>query len=110
MVIPLNDDLINLIGQPYNEENTQSLIFVLPSFITCLKYLSKWVQVAGINKKITWHCARHSFATNILSNGANLKTVASLLGHSTLNNTEKYLRAVDSLKKQAIDSLPKLEF
>ncbi len=110
VVIPLNDDLINLIGQPCNEENKQSLIFVLPSFKTCIRYLSKWVQVAGINKKITWHCARHSFATNILSNGANLKTVASLLGHSTLNHTEKYLRAVDSLKKQAIDSLPKLEF
>jgi site-specific recombinase XerD len=43
---------------------------------------------------------------NILNNGANIKTLASLLGHSGLRHTEKYTRAVDSLKKAAIDSLP----
>ena len=47
------------------------------------------------------HCSRHSFAVNILNNGANIKTVASLLGHSGLQHTEKYTRAVDSLKEAA---------
>lgn len=56
-----------------------------------------------------FHCARHSFAVNILNNGANIKTVASLLGHSGLKHTEKYTRAVDSLKEAAINSLPKLK-
>jgi site-specific recombinase XerD len=74
----------------------------------CLKALNRWVKRAGINKHITWHCARHSFAVNILNNGANIKTVASLLGHSGLRHTEKYTRAVDSLKQQAIASLPAL--
>jgi site-specific recombinase XerD len=46
---------------------------------------------------------------NILNNGANIKTVASLLGHSGLKHTEKYTRAVDSLKQAAIDSLPELK-
>ena len=36
-----------------------------------------------------FHCGRHSFAVNILNNGANIKTVASLLGHSGLKHTEK---------------------
>lgn len=36
-----------------------------------------------------FHCSRHSFAVNILNNGANIKTVASLLGHSGLKHTEK---------------------
>ncbi len=58
---------------------------------------------------ITFHCSRHSFAVNILNNGANIKTVASLLGHSGLKHTEKYTRAVDSLKEAAINSLPKLK-
>ncbi|MBS5563479.1 tyrosine-type recombinase/integrase [Bacteroides fragilis] len=35
-----------------------------------------------MDKHISWHCARHSFAVNILNNGANIKTVAGLLGHS----------------------------
>ena len=57
-----------------------------------------------------FHQARHSFAVNILNNGANIKTVASLLGHSGLKHTEKYTRAVDKLKEEAINSLPELKF
>lgn len=53
-------------------------------------------------------CFRHSFAVNILNNGANIKTVASLLGHSGLKHTEKYTHAVDKLKEDAINSLPAL--
>ena len=68
------------------------------------------VPRAGIDKHISWHCARHSFAVNILNNGANIKTVASLLGHSGLKHTEKYTRAVDKLKEEAINSLPELKF
>lgn len=56
-----------------------------------------------------FHCSRHSFAVNILNNGANIKTVASLLGHSGLKHTEKYTRAVDKLKEEAINSLPGLK-
>ena len=74
----------------------------------CLKALKRWVKRAGIDKHISWHCARHSFAVNILNNGANIKTVASLLGHSGLKHTEKYTRAIDSLKQDAINSLPEL--
>ena len=68
--------------------------------VTCLLTAALWVL---------FHCFRHSFAVNILNNGANIKTVASLLGHSGLKHTEKYTRAVDSLKEAAINSLPKLK-
>lgn len=107
--IPLSDELIEFIGQPKDGETRDSLIFPLPSYECCLKALGRWVKRAGITKHISWHCARHSFAVNILNNGANIKTVASLLGHSGLRHTEKYTRAVDSLKKAAIESLPKLK-
>lgn len=105
VVIPLNDGLLGLIGQ--GERN--ALIFPLPSHTMCLKALRHWTKRAGIDKHITWHCARHSFAVNILNNGANIKTVASLLGHSGLKHTEKYTRTVDSLKEAAINSLPELK-
>lgn len=105
VIIPLNDGLLHLIG----EGNRDELIFPLPTHTMCLKALRHWVARAGIDKHITWHCARHSFAVNILNNGANIKTVASLLGHSGLQHTEKYTRAVDSLKEAAINSLPELK-
>lgn len=108
VVIPLNDGLLHLIGEPTDSKD--SLIFPLPSHNMCLKALRHWVKRANIDKHITWHCARHSFAVNILNNGANIKTVASLLGHSGLRHTEKYTRAVDSLKQKAINSLPELKF
>lgn len=108
VVIPLNDGLLHLIGQP-KDGNRNQIIFPLPSHTMCLKALRHWVARAGIQKHITWHCARHSCGTNLLSNGANIKTVASILGHSGLAHTEKYTRAVDSLKQAAIDSLPPLE-
>lgn len=109
VIIPLNDGLLTLIGQPSADGKRDELIFPLPSHTMCLKALRHWVKRAEIDKHITWHCARHSFAVNILNNGANIKTVASLLGHSGLKHTEKYTRAVDSLKQAAIDSLPPLE-
>ena len=75
----------------------------------CLKALNRWTKRAGIDKHITWHCGRHSFATMILTNGANVKVVSELLGHSSLRFTEVYVRAMDEAKKNAINSLPTLE-
>lgn len=85
VVIPLNDGLLSLIGKA--PEDLETSIFNLPTYET----------------------SRHSFAVNILNNGANIKTVASLLGHSGLKHTEKYTRAVDKLKSEAINSLPELK-
>lgn len=111
VVIPLKKKgLLQLIGEPGAGQDRDSKIFPLPSYESCCKSVKRWVKRAGIDKHISWHCARHSFAVNILNNGANIKTVATLLGHSGLKHTEKYTRSVDKLKEDAIDSLPDLEF
>lgn len=107
VAIPLNEKLLILIGEP---KEKQEKIFLLPSHTMCLKALRHWVKRAGIDKHITWHCARHSFATNLLYNGFDAATTASLLGHSNLKCVEKYIRAVDSKKRLAIESLlPQIE-
>lgn len=107
-IIPLSNTLLTLIGD--KPKNKDVKIFDLPSHTGCLKALRTWVQRAGIDKHITWHCARHSFAVNLLGQyQTDIKTVASLLGHSGLQHTEKYTRAVDSLKEKAVNSLPELE-
>lgn len=106
--IPLNDTLLAIIGEK-QEDAKDDLIFHLPSSTMCLKALDRWTKRAGIDKHITWHCGRHSFATMILTNGANVKVVSELLGHSSLRFTEIYVRAMDEAKKNAINSLPSLE-
>lgn len=102
---PLNDTILSVIGCPSEETNFDSLIFDLPSYHTCLSSLKKWVRKAGIKKNISWHCGRHSFAVNLLRGGANIKTVQSLMGHTKIEMTSRYLHVVDDDKAQAIDSL-----
>lgn len=102
---PLNDTLLALIGNKA-EAAKDDFVFHLPSDTMCLKALRTWTKKAKINKHITWHCGRHSFATALLSNGTNIKVVSELLGHSTLRFTEIYVRAVDELKREAINSMP----
>lgn len=72
----------------------------------CNKVLKAWCKDAGINKHITFHIARHTFATNLLINGTDILTVSKLLGHTTIKHTVIYAKVVDSLKSKAVNSLP----
>lgn len=78
----------------------------LPSGTTINKVLKKWVERAEIDKKITFYCARHTFAVLLLSNGANVKTVADCMGHTDTTHTIKYLNYVDALKEEALGRMP----
>jgi len=60
---------------------------------------------ALIRKRIHPHVMRHTFATTLLDNGVDLKTVQDLMGHSHIRTTERYLHSTDDRKAEAIERL-----
>ena len=70
--------------------------------------LPKWAEQAGIKKHITFHTARHTHATMLLTLGVDLYTVSKLLGHTNIQTTQIYAKLVDESKKKAIDLIPNI--
>ena len=70
--------------------------------------LQRWCMDAGINKTITFHCGRHTFAVLQLSLGTEIYTVSKLLGHKELKTTEVYARILDEKKREAVNKIPEL--
>ena len=66
------------------------------------------MRKAGISKHVTFHVARHTFATLALTYGADLYTVSKLLGHTTVQTTQIYAKVVDESKRKAVDMIPEV--
>ena len=64
--------------------------------------LQKWCMKAGITKNITFHSARHTFATLQLTLGTDIYTVSKLLGNKNLKTTQIYTKIIDQKKIEAI--------
>lgn len=65
--------------------------------------LSQWVLRAGITKQITFHCARHTYATFLLTKGVDIYTVSKMLGHRELKTTQIYTKVIDQKKRDAVN-------
>ena len=68
--------------------------------------IKRWVLRAGINKEITFHCARHTFAVMMLDLGTDIYTVSKLLGHRELSTTQRYAKVLDKNKQKAVSKIP----
>lgn len=63
------------------------------------------VESAGIAKHITFHCARHTYATIQLTNGTGIYTVSKMLGHTNVRTTQIYAKVVDEKKEEADNAI-----
>jgi len=59
-------------------------------------YLKEIADLCGINKNLTFHLARHTFATTVtLTNGVPIESVSKMLGHKSLKTTQHYAKIID---------------
>lgn len=107
LYLPISDEALKWLPQQ-NEAKGDDLIFPLTHEGTINKILQKWAKDAGIIKHISFHVARHTHATMMLTLGADLYTVSKLLGHKNIATTQIYAKIVDKKKEEAISLIPNL--
>ena len=66
------------------------------------------MKAAKIDKKISYHCSRHTFATIMLTLGADLFTTSKLLGHANVTTTQIYRKIIDKKKTEAVNLVDNL--
>ena len=107
LYLPISDEALKWLPER-GETNDSDFIFPLTHEGTVNDTLQHWAKVAGITKHISFHVARHTHATMMLTLGADLYTVSKLLGHKNIATTQIYAKIVDKKKEEAIGLIPNL--
>uniref|UniRef100_UPI00345BD712 site-specific integrase n=1 Tax=uncultured Bacteroides sp. TaxID=162156 RepID=UPI00345BD712 len=90
--IPL--DILTKYQPLKNKDN----LFPVPKYQTLLSGIKRIAELCGIKKELSWHCSRHTFATEIcLSNGVPIETISRMLGHADVKTTQIYAKVSNAM-------------
>lgn len=106
LYLPLSDEAVRWLPD-ISRHRAETPVFRLPGDGQINSILKKWVKESGINKRITFHTARHTYATLLLTVGVDIYTVSKLLGHSQIKTTQIYAKVIDRKKDKAVNRIPK---
>ena len=102
IVNKMSEEAVRWLGS-FDGKPGEQLVFSLPG-MSCLEHIiAQWVRQAGIDKHVTFHTARHSYATMALMAGADIYTISKLLGHKSIATTTVYAAVVDTQRDAATD-------
>ncbi len=110
--VPLNTSAMKIVRKNLDKNvfpTPNKKVFDLPSRSTITYKVPMWRMKAGIEKKVTFHSARHTFATLLITADTDLYTVSKLLGHKDFRTTQIYAQIVDKKKEEAVARLPEIK-
>lgn len=107
-ILPISSQLISFMGERTHDNERVFKGLRYSSWYNVK--LQQWVMRAGITKNITFHCARHTYATLMLTHNVDIFTVSKLLGHKDLKTTQIYAKVIDQRKIDAVNQFPKFTF
>lgn len=104
--VPINDLAFNILQTQKSKTIPDNKVFNLYNNVFSINSsLLRIAQLAGIRKKVTFHVARHTFATLSISRDVDIYTVSKLLGHTNVKTTAIYAKVLDESKRKATDKI-----
>lgn len=102
LYLPLSMQARKWMPERGGADEEEAVFSTLPCEDTCNALIKPWIKEAGITKHVTYHVSRHTFATMMLTLGADLYTVCKLLGHTDVKTTQIYAKIINKKKDDAI--------
>lgn len=107
-LLPIAEEIINKYENHPLLSNSDKLLPVYTNQ-KVNEYLKTIAENCNINKKLTFHCARHTFATTVtLSNNVSIESVSKMLGHKSIKTTQHYAKILDSKVSNDMGHLKKI--
>ena len=109
--IPMNSTVASIFQELFDCSSGQGRVFVTKDGVPLNGY-KHWfedaVKEAGI-REFTWYCLRHTFASRLVMAGVDIRTVAELMGHKTIQMTMRYAHLAQQHKQDAVERLVSAE-